>query len=65
MKDTGKMISEMEKVLIGYAQVKINIENYIQETGKIIKKKDMVYIFIKMEVAMMENGKIRKGMEKV
>ena len=65
MKDIGKTIFEMEKVLIGYAQEKTNIENFTQEIGKITKKKDMVYIFIKMEVAMMENGKIRKEMEKV
>ena len=65
MKVIGKMIFEMEKVLIGYAQEKTNIENFTQEIGKITKKKDMVYIFIKTEVAMMENGKIRKEMEKV
>lgn len=65
MKAIGKMILEMVKVLIGYVQVKINIENYIQVIGKITKKKDMVYIFIKMEVVMMANGKILKETEKV
>ena len=55
----------MEKELTGYVQAKINIENYIPEIGKTIRKKDMVYTFIKMEVAMMENGKIQKGTEKV
>ena len=55
----------MEKELIGYVQVKINIENYIQEIGKIIKKKDMEYIFIKMGAVMMVSGKIQKEMEKV
>ena len=65
MKDIGKMILEMEKVLTGYAQGRINIENYIPEIGKTIKKKDMVYIFIKMEAVMMVNGKIQKEMEKV
>ena len=54
----------MEKVHIGYAYEKINIESYIQVIGKIIKKKDMEYIFIKMEVVMMENGKIQKEMVK-
>ena len=65
MKATGKMILETEKVLTGYAQEKTNIESFIQEIGKIIRKKDMVYIFIKTEVAMMENGRIQKEMEKV
>ena len=65
MKDIGKMIYVMVKVHIGYAQAKINIENYIQVIGKIIKKKDMEFIFIKMEVVMMENGKIQKEMEQV
>ena len=65
MKVTGKMILEMEKVLIGYAQEKTNIESFILEIGKIIKKKDMVYTFIKMEVATMENGKIQKETVKV
>ena len=65
MKAIGKMILEMVKVLTGYVQVKINIENYIQVIGKITKKKDMVYIFIKMEVVMMANGKILKETEKV
>ena len=40
MKDIGKMIYVMVKVHIGYAQAKINIENYIQVIGKIIKEKD-------------------------
>ena len=61
----GKMIYVMEKVHIGYVQEKTNIENYIQEIGKIIKKKDMVYTFIKMEVVTMENGKIQKETVKV
>ena len=65
MKATGKMILETEKVLTGYAQEKTNIENFIQEIGKITRKKDMVYIFIKTEVAMMENGRTQKEMEKV
>ena len=64
MKVIGKMTSEMGKVLIGFALEKINIENYTQVIGKITKKKDMVFTFIKMEVVMMANGKIRKGMEK-
>ena len=38
MKAIGKMILEMVKVLIGYVQVKINIENYIQVIGKITKR---------------------------
>ena len=54
----------MEKELIGYAQVKINIENYIPVIGRITKKRDMVFIFIKMEVVMTVNGKIQKEMEK-
>ena len=65
MKVTGKMILETEKVLTGYAQEKTNIESFILEIGKIIKKKDMVYTFIKMEVATMENGKIQKETVKV
>ena len=65
MKATGKMILEMEKVLIGYAQAKTSIESFIQEIGRITRKKGMVYIYKKMEAAMMENGKIQKEMEKV
>ena len=55
----------MEKEHIGYVQGKINIENYIQEIGKIIKKKVMEYFFIKMVHVMMVYGKIIKEMEKV
>ena len=50
----------------GYGtQEKTNIESFILAIGKIIKKKDMVYTFIKMEVVTMENGKIQKETVKV
>ena len=65
MKDIGIMILEMEKVPIGYALEKINIENYTQEIGKITKKRDMEYSSIKTVVVMMVNGRIPKEMEKV
>ena len=39
--------------------------NYIQEIGKIIRKKVMEFIFIKMVLVMMVYGKIIKEMEKV
>ena len=35
----------------------IQVEAYIKENGKIIKKMDMEYIIIQMEVNMKENGK--------
>ena len=54
----------MEKEHIGCAQEKINIENYTLVIGRITKKKDMVFIFIKTEVVMTVNGKIQKEMEK-
>ena len=50
---------------IGFVLVKINIGNYIQEIGKIIRKNVMEFIFIKMVLVMMVYGKIIKEMEKV
>ena len=53
----------MEKELIGYAQEKINTENYTQEIGPKIKNMDKVFISTKMEAVTTVYGKIVKEKE--
>lgn len=55
----------MEKGLIGFALEKTNIENCIQGIGQKIKNMGKEFISTKMEVVMMEPGKIAKEKEKV